>query len=47
MLVKKLYGCVDNSEYENYGSVMQLTSNFQIEAVEAEIPGSTPVEKDK
>lgn len=46
MLVKKLYGCVDNAEYENYGSVVQLTPSFQIEHVEAELPGTAP-EKEK
>jgi hypothetical protein len=45
MLVKKLYGCVDSSEYENFGTVAQITASFEIEYIEPEIPGNPPQEK--
>lgn len=39
MLVKKLYGCVDTTEYENFGNVVQVTKK-ELEPILPEIPGT-------
>ena len=45
MLVKKLYGCADASEHENFGNVIQLTASHEIEIILPEIPGGNGTEK--